>query len=180
MGSERKILSRTALRRRLVALQRQGKRVVFTNGCFELLHPGRVRYLRRARRLGDVRVVGVNSDASARRLRKGPGRPVVRDRDRAEVLAGLEMVDYVTIFSEETPFELIRFLLPDVLVKGGDWAPERIVGADLVRSRGGQVKALPYAPGYSTTDLIRRLRRREAPSRSCVKGKAGAGRPGRT
>jgi rfaE bifunctional protein nucleotidyltransferase chain/domain len=157
-GTERKILGWATLRRRLSAVRKEGKRIVFTNGCFELIHPGHVRYLGAARRLGDVLVVGVNSDASARRLRKGPGRPVVHERDRAEVVAALEAVGFVTIFDQDTPLELIGFLLPDVLVKGGDWSPERIVGADLVRSRAGKVKVIPYASGYSTTELIRRLR----------------------
>ena len=155
-----KVFNRQSLQRRLAALRRQGKRIVFTNGCFDLIHPGHVHYLRAARRLGDVLVVGVNSDRSVRRLGKGPGRPLNREQDRAEVLAALEMVDYVTIFDEEAPYELIRHLQPDVLVKGGDWTPDRIVGADLVRARGGVVKSLPYAKGYSTTTLIRRVRHR--------------------
>ncbi|MBX3027473.1 D-glycero-beta-D-manno-heptose 1-phosphate adenylyltransferase [bacterium] len=148
------ILSLPALRRRLAADRRAGRRVVFTNGVFDLLHPGHVRYLRAARRLGDVLVVGLNSDRSARRLHKGPGRPLVRARDRAEVLAALEMVDYVTIFDQDTPYELIRAAQPDVLVKGGDWTVDRIVGADLVLARGGSVKSLRFAPGYSTTRLV--------------------------
>jgi rfaE bifunctional protein nucleotidyltransferase chain/domain len=155
----RKILTRTSLRRRIAALRRQGRRIVFTNGCFDLLHPGHVRYLGRARRLGDVLVVGVNSDRSARRLGKGTGRPVQPAADRAEVLAALEAVDYVSIFDEDTPLELIRLVEPDVLVKGGDWPLERIVGADLVRARGGRVRSLSFAAGYSTTRLIRRLAR---------------------
>jgi rfaE bifunctional protein nucleotidyltransferase chain/domain len=158
MGSQRKILGWASLRRRLSPLRKEGKRIVFTNGCFELIHPGHVRYLNAARHLGDVLVVGVNSDASARRLRKGPGRPVVHERDRAEVVAALEAVNFVTLFDQDTPLELINFLQPDVLVKGGDWSVDRIVGADLVRSRGGKVKVIPYASGYSTTGLIRRLR----------------------
>ena len=155
-----KVFNRQSLQRRLAALRRQGKRIVFTNGCFDLIHPGHVHYLRAARRLGDVLVVGVNSDRSVRRLGKGPGRPLNCEQDRAEVLAALEMVDCVTIFDEEAPYELIRHLQPDVLVKGGDWTPDRIVGADLVRARGGVVKSLPYAKGYSTTTLIRRVRHR--------------------
>lgn len=154
----RKILAWTALRRRLSLLRQEGKRIVFTNGCFELIHPGHVRYLRAAARLGNVLVVAINSDASARRLGKGPGRPVVHERDRAEVVAALETVDYVTIFDQDTPLELIAFLAPDVLVKGGDWSLDQIVGADLVRSRGGKVKSLPFARGYSTSNLIRRLK----------------------
>ena len=155
-----KIVPRGRLAHRVAALRRAGKRIVFTNGCFDLVHPGHVRYLFAARRLGDVLVVGVNSDASVRRLGKGPARPLNRARDRAEVLAALEMVDVVTIFSEDTPSELIRIVEPDVLVKGGDWKPDRIVGADLVRARGGRVKSLPFAKGYSTTALIKKIARR--------------------
>jgi rfaE bifunctional protein nucleotidyltransferase chain/domain len=153
-----KIVSRAQLARRLAAPRRRDRRIVFTNGCFDLIHRGHVRYLRAAKRLGDVLVVGVNSDASARRLEKGPGRPLNRARDRAEVLAALEMVDYVTIFAEDTPYALIRVVEPDVLVKGGDWKAANIVGADLVRARGGTVKSLPFAKGYSTTSLIRKMR----------------------
>jgi D-beta-D-heptose 7-phosphate kinase/D-beta-D-heptose 1-phosphate adenosyltransferase len=158
--AHRKMLTWSSLKRRLAALRRQGKRIVFTNGCFDLIHPGHVRYLRAARRLGDVLVVAVNTDASVRRLGKGPGRPLNRERDRAEVLAALEMVDYVTLFGEETPVALIRELRPDVLVKGGDWTPDRIAGADIVRSYGGRVRSLPFAAGYSTTRLIAKMRGR--------------------
>ncbi len=154
----RKVLGWPALKRRLATLRREGRRIVFTNGCFEILHPGHVRYLQQARRLGDLLVVGINSDRSMRRLDKGPGRPLVGERDRAEVLAALEMVDYVTLFHEQTPFELIRYLQPDVLAKGGDWSPDRIVGADIVRARGGKVKSLPYAQGFSTSALLKRIR----------------------
>jgi D-beta-D-heptose 7-phosphate kinase/D-beta-D-heptose 1-phosphate adenosyltransferase len=164
MRSDRKLLSLSALRRRLAAHRRAGQRIVFTNGVFDLLHPGHVRYLHAARRLGDRLVVGVNSDRSARRLDKGPGRPLVTARDRAEVLAGLAMVDYVIVFDEATPLELIRALQPDVLVKGGDWSVDRIVGADLVLARGGKVKSLPFATGYSTTKLIERMRREHGAS----------------
>lgn len=150
-----KIRKPKALTAELRRLRRQGCRVVFTNGCFDLLHPGHVRYLRAARRLGDVLVVALNDDASVRRL-KGAGRPLVPADDRCEMIAALEMVDYVTVFGEDTPYETIRLLQPDVLVKGGDWAPDRIVGADLVRERGGRVRALRFAKGYSTTLLARR------------------------
>ena len=153
-----KLQSRPALQKRLTALRRRGKRIVFTNGCFDLIHPGHVRYLRAAKRLGDVLVVGLNSDASVRRL-KGPQRPLVAQRDRGEVLAALEMVDYVTVFDEDTPYQLIRALQPDVLVKGGDWAPDRIVGADIVRARGGRVRSLKFAKGYSTTALLNEARK---------------------
>lgn len=168
-----KILTRAALRRRLAAHRSAGERVVFTNGCFDLIHPGHVRYLRAARRLGDVLVVGVNSDSSARRLNKGPGRPLVPQADRAEVMAALEMVDYVSIFDEETPYELIRAAQPDVLVKGGDWPIDRIVGADLVRARGGMVRSLRLAAGYSTSGLLARVQRAQA---SRVQGAKGSRR----
>ena len=152
----RKVVSWSTLKRRLAVLRHRGKRIVFTNGCFDLIHPGHVHYLRAARRLGDVLVVGVNSDRSAQRLGKGPGRPLVSEGDRAEVLAALEMVDLVTLFDQDTPAELIEMVRPDVLVKGGDWTPDRIVGADFVRAHGGKVRSLPYRPGYSTSALIRR------------------------
>jgi D-beta-D-heptose 7-phosphate kinase/D-beta-D-heptose 1-phosphate adenosyltransferase len=167
-----KILTRPALRRRLAARRRAGDRIVFTNGCFDLLHPGHVRYLRAARRLGDVLVVGLNSDRSVRRLDKGPDRPLVSEADRAEVVAALEMVDYVSIFDEDTPYELIGAAQPDVLVKGGDWPVDRIVGADLVRARGGVVRSLPLAEGYSTTRLLERVRLRAQGSR--VQGVKGS------
>lgn len=158
-----KVLSLPALRRRLAADRRAGQRIVFTNGVFDLIHPGHVRYLRAARRLGERLVVGINSDRSVRRLAKGPERPLVRQRDRAEVLAALEMVDYVVIFGQDTPYEVIRALRPDVLVKGGDWTVDRIVGADLVLARGGAVRSLRFAPGYSTTSLVRRMRTAKTP-----------------
>ncbi|MGD9765163.1 MAG: D-glycero-beta-D-manno-heptose 1-phosphate adenylyltransferase [Candidatus Binatia bacterium] len=162
----RKVLARGGLARRLAAHRRAGERIVFTNGVFDLLHPGHVRYLGTAKRLGDVLVVGVNSDRSARALGKGPERPLVPARDRAEVLAALAAVDYVTIFDADTPYALIDRLQPDVLVKGGDWSVDRIVGADLVRARGGRVRAIPLAPGYSTTRLVERMLRArpDAPS----------------
>ena len=153
-----KLLDAAALARRLAVLRRQGKRLVFTNGCFDLIHPGHVRYLRAAKRLGDVLVVALNSDASVRRL-KGPTRPLVRQQDRCEVMAALEMVDYVTVFGEATPYKLIARLQPDVLVKGGDWSADQIVGADVVRARGGRVRSLRFAPGYSTTRIVEKIRR---------------------
>ncbi len=132
---------------------------MFTNGCFDLLHPGHVRYLRAAKRLGDVLVVGLNTDASVRRLGKGSDRPLVPQGARAEVVAALDMVDAVALFDHDTPRELIQLVQPDVLVKGGDWAPNRIVGADIVRARGGTVRSLRFVPSYSTTELVRRIKR---------------------
>jgi D-beta-D-heptose 7-phosphate kinase/D-beta-D-heptose 1-phosphate adenosyltransferase len=137
-------------------LRREGQRLVFTNGCFDLLHPGHVRYLAHARSLGDALVVALNSDASVRAL-KGQGRPVLNQDERAEVLAALEAVDYVTVFDEETPRELIAALLPDVLVKGGDWPVEQIVGREEVEAAGGHVLSLPFVEGSSTTDIIQRI-----------------------
>ncbi len=133
-------------------------RVVFTNGVFDLLHPGHVEYLEAARALGDALVVGVNSDASARRLGKGAGRPVASAAARARVVAGLAAVDRVTVFDEDTPLELIRALRPDVLVKGGDYTRATIVGAEDVASWGGDVTTIDVVPGYSTTALVERLR----------------------
>ena len=132
--------------------------VVFTNGCFELLHAGHVTYLDQARALGDALVVGVNSDASVRRLEKGPGRPFVPEADRALLVAALESVDAVSIFDEDTPAELIARLLPAVLVKGADWAPEDVVGRDVVEAAGGRIELLPLVEGRSTTRLLRRIR----------------------
>src|SRR5438045_482644 len=144
-----------AARRRLRA---EGRQVVFTNGCFDLLHPGHVGYLAAARALGEALVVALNSDASVRRL-KGAGRPILKQDERAEVMAALAVVDYVTVFDEDTPRQLIAALLPDVLVKGGDWAIEEIVGREEVEAAGGRVLALPYLEGCSTTDIIERIRR---------------------
>jgi D-glycero-beta-D-manno-heptose 1-phosphate adenylyltransferase len=134
-----------------------GRRVVFTNGCFDLLHPGHVRCLAEARALGDVLVVGINSDRSVRG-NKGPERPLVPEKDRAEVLAALASVDYVTIFDEPTPRELIARVLPNVLVKGADWAPDQIAGREEVEAAGGRVVAITLAPGYSTTNLVQKIR----------------------
>ena len=134
--------------------------VVFTNGCFDLLHPGHVEYLVQARALGDALVIGLNSDASVRRL-NGAGRPLVPEAGRAAMLAGLRSVDAVTLFDEDTPLELIRALLPDVLVKGGDYDLDGIVGRDAVEKAGGDVRVLAFVEGYSTTDILTRLRETE-------------------
>ncbi len=131
--------------------------VVFTNGVFDLLHRGHVAYLARARALGDVLIVGLNTDASARRLGKGPGRPLNGEQDRAFVVAGLESVDAVVLFDDDTPLALIAALQPDVLAKGADYAADAIVGADLVTARGGRVVRIPLEPGYSTTNLLKKV-----------------------
>ena len=134
-----------------------GKHIVFTNGCFDLLHPGHIRTLEAARKLGDALIVGLNSDAGVRQL-KGPGRPVLPEQERAEILAALECVDAVVIFNEPTPREIIAALLPDVLVKGGDWPGDQIVGREEVEAAGGRVVSVAVAPGYSTTALLQRIR----------------------
>ncbi len=133
------------------------EKMVFTNGVFDLVHRGHATYLAAARALGDLLVVGVNSDASARRLGKGPGRPLVTDADRAFVLASLECVDYVCVFDEDTPAALIDTLLPDVLVKGGDYALADVAGRESVEAHGGRVQLIPFVDGYSTTDLVMQI-----------------------
>jgi rfaE bifunctional protein nucleotidyltransferase chain/domain len=136
--------------------KRNGRKVVFTNGCFDLLHPGHIRTFEAARALGDVLIVGLNSDASVRSL-KGPTRPVIPEQERAEMLASLECVDAVTIFSDLTPQKVIAALLPDVLVKGGDWPGDQIVGRAEVESSGGRVARIDIVPGYSTTEILNKI-----------------------
>src|SRR5262245_26164701 len=138
-------------------LRATGKTIVFTNGVFDLLHPGHLRYLQYARSLGDALIVGVNSDRSVRAV-KGPGRPIIPDMERAEILAALACVDAVAIFDEETPFEIISAIQPDVLVKGADWAENAIVGRDIVEARGGKVVRAAIEEGYSTTSIVERVR----------------------
>ena len=152
-----KIKTAATLAATVRSLQRSGKKVVFTNGCFDLLHIGHVRYLQEARELGDALIVGVNADASMRRL-KGPGRPITPAKERAEILAALACVDFVTIFGAATPLQLIRALGPDVLVKGGDWAVDTIVGREVVEGRGGRVLAIPFVKNRSTTAVIVKIR----------------------
>lgn len=154
--SVEKILSREDLIIRRRAWKDNGEKVVFTNGCFDLLHPGHVRLLEQARALGTVLVVAVNSDRSVRAL-KGAGRPLVPEKERAELLAALTAVDAVSFFDEPTPRELVAALLPDVLVKGGDWRPDEIVGRQEVEAAGGRVVSIPYIEGYSTSALIGRI-----------------------
>jgi D-beta-D-heptose 7-phosphate kinase/D-beta-D-heptose 1-phosphate adenosyltransferase len=137
--------------------KRNGRRVVFTNGCFDLLHPGHIRSLELARALGDVLIVGLNSDSSVRQL-KGDGRPVIAERERAEILAALESVDAVVIFDDLTPREVIARLVPDVLVKGGDWPGDQIVGREEVEAAGGRVVSVPVVPGYSTSAILQKIR----------------------
>jgi len=137
--------------------KRNGRRVVFTNGCFDLVHPGHIRSLEMARALGDVLIVGLNSDASVRQL-KGSGRPVIPESERAEILAALESVDAVVVFNDLTPREVIARLLPDILVKGGDWPGDQIVGRQEVEAAGGRVVSAPVIPGYSTSAILWKIR----------------------
>jgi len=151
-----KILEREVLRETIQSLKKAGKKIAFTNGCFELLHVGHVQYLQAARAEGDILVVGVNSDHSVRQI-KGPRRPVVPENERAEVLASLACVDFVSLFDEPDPLEIIRSLLPDVLVKGADWAKDAIVGRDIVEAHGGRVVRIPLTQGASTTSIIEKI-----------------------
>ncbi|WP_447985200.1 D-glycero-beta-D-manno-heptose 1-phosphate adenylyltransferase [Nitrospira sp. Nam74] len=155
---DEKVLSRSEVISALTAQRTQGRRVVFTNGCFDLMHIGHTRYLQAARELGDVLVVGVNTDRSVQRLNKGADRPIVPEHQRAEVLAALACVDYVVLFDEPDPGPLITEIQPDVLVKGGDWTPDKIIGRETVEARGGIVTTIPLVPGVSTTTLVEKIR----------------------
>lgn len=156
MPTNDKILGRTELIEKLRPLGEQGLTIVFTNGCFDLIHIGHVRYLSDAKKEGDILVVGVNSDASVRII-KPQNRPIIPEEQRAEVVAALASVDYVTIFDEPDPGNLIRAIAPDVLVKGADWPLDKIIGADFVLGRGGRVERIPLAPGVSTTRIIEKI-----------------------
>lgn len=153
-----KVKQRHELAALLQAYRQEGKRIVFTNGCFDLMHVGHTRYLQAAKDLGDLLVVGINGDASVRTLNKAPDRPIVSEAQRAEVVAALGCIDYVVLFDEPDPHSLIAALQPDVLVKGGDWEVERIIGRDIVEARGGVVRTIPLVPGVSTTSIIQRIR----------------------
>ena len=157
-------LDREGLERFVAEARAAGRRIVFTNGVFDILHPGHLRYLQAARRHGDLLVIGLNSDASVRR-NKGPERPINPETERAEVLAALECVDAVSIFDDDTPADIIRRVQPDILVKGADWPADEIVGRDTVEARGGRVVLAPVESGYSTTSLIDRVRRADGSGR---------------
>ena len=156
-GDASRVLSRQDTRSLIDRRRAAGAVVVFTNGVFDLLHPGHVRYLQQARALGDMLIVGLNSDASVRR-NKGPERPINPESERAEVVAALECVDAVVIFDEDTPAEIVRACQPDILVKGADWPADQIVGRDTVEARGGRVVRMPVEAGYSTTTLVDRIK----------------------
>jgi D-beta-D-heptose 7-phosphate kinase/D-beta-D-heptose 1-phosphate adenosyltransferase len=151
-----KILARSKIPSLMRSLRRQPLRIVFTNGCFDLLHAGHVRYLEEARQQGDVLIIGLNSDRSVRAI-KGPARPLISEKQRAEVLAALACVSWVVLFSEPDPYRLIELIRPDVLVKGADWTEEHIIGADLVRSYGGKVHRVELVPKISTSEIILRI-----------------------
>lgn len=151
-----KVKTTSELKPLLGILRAVGKKIVFTNGCFDLIHTGHTRYLAAARALGDLLIVAVNSDSSVRTI-KGEKRPINSQNDRAETLAALESVDFVTIFDEPDPYRVISELLPDVLVKGGDWPIEKIIGRDVVEARGGRVVTIPFVDGASTTGIIEKI-----------------------
>ena len=154
--SKSKIKNKPSLKKALTRLKRNRKKIVFTNGCFDILHRGHVELLEKARRLGDILIVAINTDASVKKI-KGPRRPVNNLPDRAKVLAALEVVDYVTWFPEPTPSKIIKALRPDVLVKGADWAPDEVIGAEQVRRAGGRVVLVDLEPGHSTSATIARM-----------------------
>ena len=153
-----KIATVEELKAVVAAAKSQEKKVVFTNGCFDILHAGHLHLLREAKRLGDILIVALNGDGSVKKI-KGPQRPLLPQAERAELIASLEMVDYVTIFDETEPYNLIMELKPDVLAKGGDWPQDKIVGGHVVEKNGGRVAVIPYLKGHSTTDIIERMRR---------------------
>ncbi len=143
-------------KKKVERLRFKNKKIVFTNGCFDILHIGHARYLYAAREMGDFLIVAMNSDRSVKAIKR-PDRPIMNQSERSEMLASLECVDMVVIFDEDNPLEVIRYLMPDILVKGGDWKEEDIIGADEVRSAGGQIRSIPYINGYSTSGIIKRI-----------------------
>jgi rfaE bifunctional protein nucleotidyltransferase chain/domain len=156
---EKKIQDLRKIKKQTSYFKARRKKIVFTNGCFDLLHYGHVKYLQDAKKKGDVLVVGINSDSSAKRI-KGKKRPVVNEKDRLRLVAALESVDYVVLFKEDTPLKIIKFIKPDVLVKGADWNKNNIVGKDFVISYGGSVSAIRFVKGYSTSNLIKKIAKR--------------------
>ncbi len=152
-----KILDRRTLKEKLDELRARGKTIAFTNGCFDILHVGHVRYLREAKKTADILVLALNSDSSVRAI-KGEKRPVVGEQERAEIMAALEFIDFVTLFQELTPLELINYLQPDVLIKGGDWAEEKVVGREEVKKWGGRVAIIPEIEGKSTTNIVEKIK----------------------
>ena len=156
---EKKIQDLRKIKKLISYFKARRKKIVFTNGCFDLLHYGHVKYLQDAKKKGDVLVVGINSDSSAKKI-KGKKRPVVNEKDRLRLVAALESVDYVVLFKEDTPFKIIKFIKPDVLVKGADWNKNNIVGKDFMISYGGRVSTIKFVKGYSTSNLIKKIAKR--------------------
>jgi rfaE bifunctional protein nucleotidyltransferase chain/domain len=153
-----KVVTQDELMSRVAEAKGARRRIVFTNGCYDLLHPGHIRLLEKSRELGDILILALNSDRSVRE-NKGAGRPIIPEHERAEVAAALEAVDYVVLFDEPTPREIIAKILPDVLVKGGDWGPNEIVGREEVEAAGGRVVSIPIEPGYSTSTILERIQK---------------------
>ena len=151
------ILDINILKKRIFECRLNGKKIVFTNGCFDILHAGHIHYLKEAKKLGDFLLVALNSDESVKKI-KGDKRPLVSEKNRMIVMEALYFVDFVTLFNEETPYDLIKMILPDVLVKGGDWDIEKIVGKDIVERNGGTVVNIPFKDGFSTTSIIEKIR----------------------
>src|SRR4030066_880165 len=151
LNTMNKVIDRTALKNIIARLKKEGKKIVFTNGCFDLIHIGHVRYLTEAKKLGDILVIGLNSDNSVSRIK--PNRPIIPEEQRAEVLSSLSMVDYITLFNEDTPYELIKEIKPDILVKGADWDTKNIVGSEIVK----EVRTIPFVEGISTTEIIKKI-----------------------
>ncbi len=153
-----KILDRKILQEKLDLLHKEGKKIAFTNGCFDILHVGHVRYLREAKKTADILVLALNSDTSVRSI-KGEKRPLIPEEERAEILASLEFIDFITIFPELTPLELINYLKPDIIIKGGDWTEDKIVGRDDVKKWGGRVIIIPEVEGKSTTNIVEKIKK---------------------
>ena len=152
------ILNRENLNTEIQKLKNENKKIVFTNGCFDILHKGHITYLNESKSLGDVLIVGVNSDDSVKKL-KGDERPVTNENDRMYALDNLKPVDFVILFTEDTPYNLIKEIIPDILVKGGDWTPDKIIGSDIVLGNGGEVKSLKFVNGYSTTNILEKIKK---------------------
>ena len=155
---KKKILTRQELVRQVAIWRLKDYRVVFTNGCFDLLHPGHIDYLSKAADLGDALIIGLNSDSSVKQLNKGVNRPLQSENDRALLLSSIQFIEAITIFEEATPYELIKAVQPDVLTKGGDWKEADIVGADIVKAKGGSVISIPFVDGYSTTNIEKKIK----------------------
>ncbi|HCA42350.1 MAG TPA: D-glycero-beta-D-manno-heptose 1-phosphate adenylyltransferase [Bacteroidetes bacterium] len=152
------ILNRENLNTEIQKLKNEDKKIVFTNGCFDILHKGHITYLNESKSLGDVLIVGVNSDDSVKKL-KGDERPVTNENDRMYALDNLKPVDFVILFTEDTPYNLIKEIIPDILVKGGDWTPDKIIGSNIVLGNGGEVKSLKFVNGYSTTNILEKIKK---------------------